>query len=271
MKNLRLLFPGLIAVALVFICAVTQAQNGIRQVQLPADATLHFLSPEPIQYVDISTKDLLGDLPVKNILRVRLIDSLHRFNGAVVTIAGERFIAQYRLVPGNISSPAQINIEPVDMKSLDLSGISLSQNQLKRIALDLISRKAAVHVENASAYQMKGKVNQVYAFDDYIFLDVSYQNKTNLPYAIEDFRFKVEDRKVTKASNVQSVELKPIFTLLNVPAFSRTYRNVFVLKKLSFPGNKILHIELSERQPSGRTLTLGLSYGDILNADPLPN
>ena len=43
-----------------------------------------------------------------------------------------------------------------------------------------------------------------------------------------------------------------------------------VLKKLSFPGSKVLHIELNEKQVSGRVITLSISYHDILNADTLP-
>jgi conjugative transposon TraN protein len=263
--------PCLLALALVFLCSVSYAQKSMRLVYLPGNATLHFVSPEPIQYVDISTKDLEGDLPIKNVLRLRLRDSLRNFGEAIITIAGEKFITQYKVVPGDDRSPVQVNIEPADVKPLDISGISLSQNQLKRIALDLISRKAAGKVKKTSAFKMKGQVNQVYAFDDYIFLDISFTNKTNLKYAIEDFRFKVDDQKVTKASNVQSVELRPVFTLLAVPSFAKSYRNIFVLKKLSFPGNKVLHVEFSEQQPSGRIIILGLSYQDILSADPLPN
>jgi len=271
MKKLRLLLPGFIGLTLLFLCAVSYAQNGLRTVQLPDHATLHFVSPEPIQYVDISTKDLVGDLPIKNVLRLRSRDSLGRFKGAVVTIAGEKFIAQYQVVPGDASSPAQIDIAPADLKPLDISGIGLSQSQLRRISLELISRKRKGHVEKKSAFQLSGQVNQIYSFDDYLFLDLSYHNQTSLRYAVEDLRFKVDDKKVTKASNVQSVELKPVFSLLQVPAFERSYRNIIVLKKLSFPGNKVLHIELSEQQPSGRFLSLGISYSDILNADPLPN
>jgi conjugative transposon TraN protein len=271
MKKLRFMVPGFLALALVLLCLVSNAQNGMRLVYLPGSATLHFVSPEPIQYVDISTKALEGDLPIKNVLRLRLRDSLRHFSEAIITIAGEKFMAQYKVVPDRGNSPAQINIEPVDTRPLDIAGISLSQNQLKRIALDLISRKAAGQVKRASAFKMKGQVNQVYAFDDYIFLDVSFKNKTNLNYAIEGLRFKVDDQKVTKASNVQSVELRPVFTLIAVPSFAKSYRNIFVLKKLSFPGNKVLHVELSEQQPSGRIITLGLSYQDILSADPLPN
>jgi len=44
-----------------------------------------------------------------------------------------------------------------------------------------------------------------------------------------------------------------------------------VFRKISFPGNKVLLAELSEKQVSGRILTLKISYQDILDADTLPN
>ncbi|MDT3401285.1 DUF4138 domain-containing protein [Mucilaginibacter terrae] len=271
MKNIPSFLPCFLSLAMLFFFFGASAQSGLRTVQLPGHATLHFVSPEPIQYVDISTKHLQGDLPIKNVLRLRVRDSVPVFEEAVITIAGEKFMAQFRVVKGDGTAPAQVCIEPVDMKPLDISGIGLSQNQLRRIALDLISRRPSGAVERAGAFSLKGKVNSIYAFDDYIFLDLSYRNKTNLRYAVEDLRFKIDDQKVTKASNVQSLELKPVFTLLQVPAFEKSYRNIIVLKKMSFPGNKVLHIELSEQQPSGRTLSLGISYQEILHADPLPN
>ena len=40
-----------------------------------------------------------------------------------------------------------------------------------------------------------------------------------------------------------------------------------VLKKLTFPNDKVLTIEMSEKQISGRTITLEIDYEDVLHAD----
>jgi hypothetical protein len=40
-----------------------------------------------------------------------------------------------------------------------------------------------------------------------------------------------------------------------------------VLKKLTFPNDKVLTIEMSEKQISGRTITLSIDYEDVLHAD----
>jgi conjugative transposon TraN protein len=256
---------------LVLSAPFIYAQDKLPVVYLPENLTIHFISPEPIQYVDISSKDLTGDLPLKNVLRLKLKDSLKTFAGSVITVAGEKFMAQYRLLPGYPGVPSEINIVPEDMVPLDISGVGLSQNQLKGLALRLIAKRPDKRMEKVKAFGIKGQINHVYTMGDYIFLDIGYRNKTNLKYDIADFRFKVDDKKVTKAANNQSVEIKPEFVLFNPQAFSRNYRNIFVFKKMSFPGNKVLHAELSEKQLSGRIITLSISYQDILDADILPN
>ena len=49
--------------------------------------------------------------------------------------------------------------------------------------------------------------------------------------------------------------------------FLHGYRNVAVLRKLTFPNDKVLTIELSEKQISGRTITITIDYEDVLHAD----
>jgi hypothetical protein len=136
--------------------------------------------------------------------------------------------------------------------------------------LNLFCKSPGKAIEKTKAFGLKASLFHLYTAGDYIFIDLGYRNKTNLAYQIDDFRFKVDDKKVTKASNVQSIEVKPLFILFDSPLFQKTYRNIIVLKKMSFPGNKVLHIELSEKQLSGRVITLNVSYQDVLDADILP-
>jgi conjugative transposon TraN protein len=245
------------------------AQDKLPQVQLPVKGDLHFISPEPIQYVDISNKNIEGDLPLPNLLRLRFKNDSCATD-AVVTIAGEKFIAQYHLWPVRSTENLKIEIQPGDMLPLDISGVAFSQPQLKTMAFSLFTRSPGKAIEKTKAFGLKASLYHLYAAGDYLFIDLGYRNKTNLAYAIDEFRFKVDDKKITKATNVQSVEIKPLFVLFNNPLFQKTYRNIIVLKKMSFPGNKVLHIELSEKQLSGRVITLDVSYKDVLNADTIP-
>ncbi|UOE47820.1 conjugative transposon protein TraN [Mucilaginibacter sp. SMC90] len=265
MKNIILLWLACMAAPALY------AQEKLPLVCLPLNLTIHFVSPEPIQYVDISSKGMVGDLPLKNVFRLKMRDSTVNFQDAVVTIVGEKFIAQYHVVPGGADVPTEIEIVPADTHQLDVAGIGFSENQLRKLSLGIFAGKGRHPLEKVKAFGMEAKVNQVFTAGDYLFLDISYLNKTNLKYDSEGFQFKVDDKKVTKASNVQSVELKPVFTLLDIAPFTKSYRNIFVFKKLTFPGNKVLSVELSEKQFSGRVIRINLSYKDILAAYTIPN
>ena len=59
----------------------------------------------------------------------------------------------------------------------------------------------------------------------------------------------------------------PSLLLETGTSFLHGYRNVAVLRKLTFPNDKVLTIELSEKQISGRTITLTIDYEDVLHAD----
>jgi len=243
-------------------------------VYLPPNVSVHFVSPEPIRVVDISVKAISGDLPVPNVLRIHTRDSLLRFNDAVVTITGEKYIAQYRIVPcqpdhdGTVQT--EVAVMPGDCRPLDNPDIGLSQPELKANALRLLALRPSSQVESVKAFGLKGQLYHIYTLADYIFLDVGFDNETQLPYTIDQVRFSIEDKKVTKASTVQSIVLTPVFVLQDIPSFQRHYRNIFIFRKLTFPGNKVMRIELNEKPVSGRVIALKAAYRDLLNADVLP-
>ncbi|MCX2575740.1 DUF4138 domain-containing protein [Pedobacter sandarakinus] len=243
---------------------------------ISGSVSLHFISPEKISYVDLSSSSLIGDLPKKNILRIKAIpDSVANLStsgdAGLVTIVGETFIAQYRLSFLSPSNPelvsTQIDILPTYMRSVDISGIGLSQNEMKSNALSLLERRGDSRIKKESAFGISLVVNRVYTLGDCILLDLSFQNSTNLIFDVDELRFKIADRKINKSTNVQSIELKPVFQLYPFERFSKSYRNIYILKKTTFPGDKEFSIELSEKQISGRNLRASLSYSDILNAD----
>lgn len=253
-------------------------RKDLPEIAIGPNISLHFISPEPIQYVDISTNAIAGDLPLKNVLRLKIVpDSTKHLEvlgnlAGIVTIVGESFIAQYNL--RYIDSPAptvpaQINIVPEHTRQLEVPGITLTSKEMHDFALKILTEPTGGSLRKSKAYGLRSKLNHIYTAGDYIFLDITYFNQSNLPYQIDELRFKIEDKKITKATNVQSVEISPVWQLYPNTSFKKQYRNVYVLKKVTFPGNKVLNIELTEKQISGRVLTLQIRYSDILKADSL--
>jgi len=113
---------------------------------------------------------------------------------------------------------------------------------------------------------MRAVLNGISTLGEYILLDIGFINRTDIPYEIDGLRFRVEDEKQHKATTVQSLEVVPLSTLLNIQTFEKSYRNIFVLRRLTFPDHKRLKVELSEKQISGRSIIFDIRYSDILKA-----
>lgn len=266
----------------VSISAYAQQNGTLLKSQLPKiyideEISLHFLSPEPIQYVDISTDNMIGDIPLENVFRVKAIrDSVSNLNGynkslGVVTIIGQKFIAQYDLwyAYDERQLKTQIEILPIHTSPLEVGKIPMSDQELRYFSIEAFKEKKKDNITKSSQYGVTGQVNSIYTVDDYIFLDISFTNKTNLKFDLDQLRFKIEDKRITKATNVQSIEIEPEYQLFTPESFEKKYRNIYVFKKFTFPNSKVFTIELSESQISGRTLSLEIKYADLLAADTL--
>ena len=267
-------------------------KNRLPKINISKDVNLHFRSPEPVQFVDLSTNKLIGDLPAENVVRIKIqqmeeekhfvndslrktvdipIDYRENQELGVVTIVGQSFMAQYQLVyseneqNGNIIS--NIEVLPEDMQALEFPDFKMSNVELRKYAMELISKKEDRKVRTNKDLGLISQLNNVCTFGDYVFLDISFRNKTNLSYDIDKLKFSIDDKKIYKATNVQSIDIEPVFRLYDLKRFKKSYRNIFVFKKFTFPNNKILNIRLIENQISGRTINLEVKYSDILEAD----
>lgn len=284
---------------MAFICLQinVNAQTETNEIQLrdlpilnmSEGVNIHIISPEPIQFVDLSNNHLIGDLPTENIARIKIgkndaQDSVkvkkpkteNNFrNGdemGIITIVGQSFMAQYKIVWRDKFNPnvqANIHIQAEDMQPLEHPKIKLSNIELHNIALNIISQKKSEKkpIRKEKDLKMLLQLNNVYVLGDYIFMDISLINDSNLNYEIENINFSIEDKKIHKATNSQSIELKPIYTFYGNKKFSKNFRNIYVFKKFTFPNSKVFNIRFFEEQISGRTIEMKIKYSDILNAD----
>jgi len=253
-----------------------RAQNTPRELELLTvndQVTTVITASEPVRFVDISTDKVAGDQPLSNTVRLKpKYGADVNADGdilAVVTIITERYRVQYALI---YTTRLQ---EAVTEKTVLLSEITPYNNPAVSMSTEEMARFARRIWESPSRYRNVGarrhhmdiRLNNIYSAGEYFFIDFSVENRTNIRFDIDQIRFKVEDKKKSKATNSQSVELSPAMILESGTSFLHGYRNVVVLKKLTFPNDKVLTIEMSEKQISGRTITLSIDYEDVLHAD----
>ena len=219
-----------------------QIFSDLPEIEITEGINLHIISPEPIQYVDLSTQKLTGDLPTTNIARIKITDTLNFdgkenvkkpvvfFNGdqiGIITVVGQSFIAQYKAVyrnSENLNTITNIQIQPEAMQPIEFSTMVFSNLELRKFAMDIVQKKTEKNpIRKEKNLKLNVQLNNVYVMSDYIFLDMTFKNNSNLSYNIEDLKFSIEDKKIHKATNNQSIEMTPLFQLNQNKHFRKNF------------------------------------------------
>ncbi len=266
-----------IIAATLALCAVAIPATAKEKILVNSEVTTHIVMPENIKMVDLSTTKIIGNQCADNIVRIKpfieadSVPTPYREGELMgtLTLIGERHLAQYDVVYTAAPSRAA-SIHRVPYAGLDSyinPEVSMPQSEMARYAWAVYGSGRKYNQVVSKANGMKAIVNNIYSIGDYFFIDYSLQNSTKIAYDIAEVRVKLTDKKEVKATNSQTVELSPVYSLNLAKKFKKNYRNVLVLDKLTFPDEKVLRIEISENQISGRVITLTVEYDDILNAD----
>ena len=181
----------------------------------------------------------------------------------------ERYRTQYALIYTTRLQEAVTDkqIQPYEKIPYHNPSVSMSTEEMTKYARKIWNSPARIRNVSTRLHRMTMRLNNIYSVGEYFFLDFSIDNRTNIRFDIDEIRVKLNDKKMSKATNAQMVELTPAMMLDQSRSFKYGYRNVIVLKKMTFPNDKVLTIEISEKQISGRTICLDIDYEDVLYAD----
>ena len=270
---LRKVCAAFVCTLAVLTASAQRSMDGMQLLTVNENVTTVITASEPVRLVDISTDKVAGDQPINNTIRLKPKEGVEvNKDGdilAIVTIVTERYRTQYALI-----YTSRLN-EAVTDKTIELDeriaytnpAVSMSTEDMTRYARQIWTSPAKFRDVGTKMHRMYMRLNNIYAVGEYFFLDFSVENKTNIQFDIDQLRVKLTDKKTSKATVVQTIELTPELVLEQTKGFKYGYRNVIVLKKMTFPNDKVLTIELSEKQISGRTIFLNIEYNDVLTAD----
>ena len=264
----------------VLLCAMSatpimaqQTYEELEQLTVNENVTTVITASEPIRFVDISTDHVVGDQPINNTIRLKPKEGadVHEDGDiiAIVTVVTERYRSQYALIYTTRLTEAVTDkqIQPEERIPFHNPSVTMSTEDMTQFARKIWNSPARIRNVATKQHRMTMRLNNIYSVGEYFFLDFSIENRTNIRFDIDEIRVKLCDKKQSKATNVQMIELTPAMILDESKRFSKGYRNVIVLKKMTFPNDKILSIEISEKQISGRNITLNIDYEDVLYAD----
>lgn len=243
----------------------------MEQLTVNEQVTTVITASEPIRFVDISTDKVAGDQPLDNIIRLKPKEAGHEDGEvlAIVTIVTERYRTQYALLYTTRVQEAVTDkeIQLQERDAYNNPAVSMSTADMTRFARRVWNSPAKIRNVATKAHRMTMRLNNIYAVGDYFFINFSIENRTNIRFDIDEIRVKLADKKLTKATNAQTIELSPALVLEPGKTFRHGYRNVIVIKKMTFPNDKLLTIEMTEKQISGRNISLNIDYEDVLSSD----
>ncbi len=269
MKIFRI--AALLFAAFPTVMSAQQTFQEMEQLTVNENVTTVITASEPIRLVDISTDKVVGDKPIENVIRVKPKDGEHEDGEivAIVTVVTERFRSQYALIYTSRMEEAVSDkeVQLNERTAFHNPAVSMSTEEIVHYARRIWNSPAKYRNVKTKRHHMVMRLNNVYTVGEYFFIDFSVENKTNLRFDIDELRFKLDDKKLSKATNAQTLDIQPVLVLDKSKNFKHGYRNVVVLKKMTFPNDKVLTIELSEIQVSGRTISMTIDYEDILAAD----
>lgn len=261
---------------MAILTAISLPASAKKLIQLNNDVTTHIVMPEDVKMVDVSTAKIIGNQCADNIVRIKPnveSDSIPEFRDGdllgTVTLIGERNLAQYdvRYTSNPVFADAIFHVSYDDMESYVNPEVLMPKAEMAKLAWAIYSGPRKYNQLVSREHGMKAVINNIYSIGDFFFIDYSLYNNTKISYDIAEVRVKLTDKKEIKATNSQTIELTPAYNLNNSKTFKKNYRNVLVLPKLTFPDEKVLKIEISENQISGRVINLTIDYKDILHAD----
>ena len=277
MKRSRIF--GLAAVVLLSAAPVMaqKTMDDMQYLTINENVTTVITASEPVRFVDISTDKVAGDQPISNLVRLKPKEGMEIHHDgdvlAVVTIVTERYRSQYALIYTSRMDEAvtEKTITLDEREPYNNPAVSMSTEDMTRYARQIWASPARVRNVSTKRNRMVMRLNNIYSVGEYFFIDFSVDNRTNIRFDIDQLRVKLNDKKTARSTTVQTIELIPELVLDLTRSFRYGYRNVIVLKKMTFPNDKMLTIELSEQQISGRTISLSIEYEDVLNADSFNN
>ena len=119
---------------------------------------------------------------------------------------------------------------------------------------------------------MSANVIGIYIKSNTIYYQLRIKDYGPIDYDIDFIRFYIRDKKRSKRSAAQEIELKPLYMAGNTRIINSGNQTILVaaLEKFTLPDAKYLAIEINERN-GGRHLFIKVKNKKIMRAIRLPD
>ena len=264
-----------------------------RKIEAGFTKTVHILFPSPVTYIDIGSMDIIAGKAdrAENVVRVKA--AVRNFaaetNLTVITEDGGFFTFDVHYAENPAVSTLNLTVQepqPGGVKKLSTTDTPQQPAPASegRVLLREVGREKPATVKRmlsdiyrqnrtdvkgirTKKYGIGVEVLGIYVFNDVIYIHTCISNDTNISFEVDARRFIVADRKLAKRTAQQQTSLE-ILRVCNDPAVVRGHqrqRTVFALPKLTIPDDKVLLLEIVEKN-GARHQTVEIPAGELLDA-----
>ena len=264
-----------------------------RKIEAGFTKTVHILFPSPVTYIDIGSMDIIAGKAdgAENVVRVKA--AVRNFAAAtnltVITEDGGFFTFDVHYAENPAVSTLNLTVREPQTESEQGSAATGDLQQrvpasegrvllrevgrekpatVKRMLSDIYRQnRTDVKGIRTKKYGIGVEVLGIYVFNDVIYIHTCISNDTNISFEVDARRFIVADRKLTKRTAQQQTPLE-ILRVCNDPAVVRGHqrqRTVFALPKLTIPDDKVLLLEIIEKN-GARHQTVEIAAKELLDA-----
>ena len=285
------------AIAAVKVTARTAPETPVEIRPLRIEAgftkTVHILFPSPVTYIDIGSMDIIAGKAdgAENVVRVKA--AVRNFaaetNLTVITEDGGFFTFDVYYAENPAVSTVNLTVQEPQTKGVKeptAAGDPLSPAPVtkSRVLLREVGREKPATVKRmlsdiyrqnrtdvkgirTKKYGIVVEVLGIYVSNDVIYIHTCMYNDTNISFEMDSRHFIVADRKLAKRTAQQQTTLE-ILRVCNDPAVVRGHqrqRTVFALPKLTIPDDKVLLLEIVEKN-GARHQTVEIAAKELLDA-----
>jgi conjugative transposon TraN protein len=251
-------------------------------VQVTFAKTVHIIFPSAVRYVDLGSNHIIAGKAdgTENIIRVK--STTEGFPGetnfSVVCEDGSfySFNAKYA------NEPELLNIEMKDfLENESTTDYSHSRMNiyfrelgnesplLVKLIMESIYKNNDRELRHLGCkrFGVQFLVKGIYAHNGLFYFHTQTKNSSNVAFNVDFIRFKIIDKKVAKRTAIQETLVNPVrsFNEIIVIDGETTIRTVYAIPQFTIPDDKILEIELVEKN-GGRHQTIRVENSDIVNA-----
>lgn len=245
--------------------------------------TTHVIFPSEIVYVDLGDENLVAGLAdgAKNVLRVKSAVKSFKSetNLTVITDDGCFFTFNVKFA----KEPLLLNIEMTDFihdgeavnrpnnaQEIYLERLGQESPMLVKLIMKSIYKQNRHEIKHIGSkrFGVQFILKSIYTNNGLLYFHTELKNTSNIAFDIDYISFKIVDKKVVKRTAMQEQVLEPLRAqnYVTVVNGKKSERTVFALEKFTIPDDKLLVIEVAEKE-GGRNQSFVVENGDIVRAN----